>query len=125
MEATADAVSSIVPELRRYFTAREGEVGTRMLSAWEAGIKDSLGAIRDFHKVELPKKPLATPRAKSDGLLLEALRQKGGTLTGTLTSIANVLNIPPSTMSASVKRLTDRGFIRRGSKSITLLPREV
>ncbi|HSJ41455.1 MAG TPA: winged helix-turn-helix domain-containing protein, partial [Xanthobacteraceae bacterium] len=120
-----DAVSSIVPELRRYFTAKEGEVGTRMLGAWETGIKDSLGAIRGFHKIELPKKPLAIPRAKSDGLLLEALRQKGGTLTGTLTSIANMLDIPPSTISASVKRLTDRGFIRRGSKSITLLPREV
>lgn len=125
VEETADAVSSIVPELRRYFTAKEGEVGTRMLGAWEIGIKDSLGAIRGLHKVELPKKPLANPRAKSDGLLLEALRQKGGTLTGTLTSIANMLDIPPSTISASVKRLTDRGFIRRGSKSITLLPREV
>lgn len=126
MEATADAVSSIVPELKKYFASKEGEVGARMLAAWETGIKESLGAVRELYKVELPKKaPTALRLAKSDGLLLEALRQKGGTLVGTLTSIGNVLNIPQSTMSASVKRLTDRGFIRRGPKSITLLPREV
>jgi serine/threonine-protein kinase HipA len=126
LEAAADAVSSIAPNLKKYFASKEGEVGLRMLSAWGVGIRDSLGEIRDLHKVRLPKKPPSAPRlAKSDGVVLEALRQKGGKLTGTLKSIAAGLGIPQSTMSASVKRLVDKGFVKRGSKSITLLPREV
>ncbi len=125
IEATADAMSSTVPELKKYFKSKEGEVGTRMISAWETGVRESLEVSGKLHKVDLPQKILITPRAKSDGALLEALRQAGGTLKGTLTSIGNALDIPPSTMSAAVKRLTDRGFIKRGKKSLTLLPREV
>jgi serine/threonine-protein kinase HipA len=126
MEATADAVSSVAPDLKKYFASKEGEVGLRMLGAWETGIKDSLGEVRNLHRVRLPKKSPSVPRlAKSDGVVLEALRQNGGRLTGTLKSIAEGLSIPQSTMSASVKRLVDKGFIKRGSRSIALLPREV
>jgi serine/threonine-protein kinase HipA len=126
MESTADSLSSVAPQLKSYFASKEVEVGSRMLAAWEAGIRDSLGEIRNLHHVGLPIRASSSPRlAKSDGLLLEALRQKGGKLTGTLKSIAESLKIPPSTMGASVKRLADKGFVSRGPKSITLLPREV
>ena len=125
VEATADALNSVMPEVKKYFASEQREVGKRMLAAWEAGIRDSLGAIKG--SVAVPATTIGrVPRmAKSDGLLLEYLRQRGGSVSGTLTSIANILEIPQSTFSASVKRLTERGFIQRGPKGLALLPREV
>jgi DNA-binding MarR family transcriptional regulator len=97
---------------------RQGETGVRMLEAWEAGIKESLGVTRGS--------PDKAPRfAKSDALVLEFLRQKGGTASGTLKSLSSTLGIPQSTLSASLKRLGERGFVHRGSGSIALIPREV
>jgi serine/threonine-protein kinase HipA len=129
MVATADAMSTITPKIRRYFAEREAGVGARMLSAWNTGIKESLGLVKGIVQSSPTKKnltPNVAPKlAKSDGLLLEYLRQKGGTVSGTLSSIANVLDIPLSTLSNSVKRLVAKGFISRGSKRLSLLPREV
>ena len=44
-ERTADALSKIAPEVLAYFknTAAHPDVGDRLLSAWDAGIKHSLG----------------------------------------------------------------------------------
>jgi serine/threonine-protein kinase HipA len=54
MEATADAMASVAPQVRAYFASRDGDVGTRMLAAWEAGIKDSLGLVRGLTLVKAP-----------------------------------------------------------------------
>jgi serine/threonine-protein kinase HipA len=44
-EETADVLANIAPDIRRYFkdTATYRDVGARLLGAWEAGIRDSLG----------------------------------------------------------------------------------
>jgi serine/threonine-protein kinase HipA len=44
IEATADALASVAPEVKQHFAQREGEVGLRMLEAWNVGMKESLGA---------------------------------------------------------------------------------
>ena len=124
IELTADALASIAPDVKRYFAEQQGEIGLRMLEAWEIGIKESLGGVRGLVKME--KKADKPPRiAKSDGLVLEFLRQKGGTASGTLMSLSSTLGIPQSTLRASLKRLGERGFVHRGSRSIALIPREV
>lgn len=43
LEATADALSDVAPRVRKYFAEHQSDIGTRMLDAWEAGIRDSLG----------------------------------------------------------------------------------
>jgi serine/threonine-protein kinase HipA len=124
IEATAEAIASIAPDMRKYFAGRGGEIGLRMLEAWEIGIKDSLGAVKGLTKVEKPK--ASVPRiAKSDGLVLEYLRRKGGRASGTIKILSSELGIPQSTLSASLKRLGERGFVKRGLRSLALVPREV
>jgi serine/threonine-protein kinase HipA len=54
MEATADAMASVAPQVREYFSSRDGEVGSRMLAAWETGIRDSLGLVRRLMLVKAP-----------------------------------------------------------------------
>jgi serine/threonine-protein kinase HipA len=125
MEATADAMSDIAPHLREYFIAREGDVGARILEAWEAGIRDSLGLTRDFKQGRSPTRKPPSRIAKSDGLVLEHLRQKGGSVSGTLRMIAEKIGIPQSTLSTSIKRLAERGFIERSSRRIAIVEREV
>lgn len=65
LEATADAMASVAPEVRRYFKSREGEVGLRMLQAWEIGIRESLGLVRGLTPVKgrKPKRPARPPRS--------------------------------------------------------------
>jgi serine/threonine-protein kinase HipA len=122
LEATADAMAGVVPELRRYFSGCEGEIGRRMLDAWDAGIKDSLGAIKGLARVDRPKasRPSA---AKSDDAVLEYLRRKGGTASVTVTALSSELDLPPSTLSSSLKRLSEQGLVKRGPRSISLLRR--
>jgi serine/threonine-protein kinase HipA len=121
MEAMADAMATVAPSVRAYFATKDGEVGARMLAAWESGIRDSLGLVRGLETVKA-----ITPKvAKSDGLLLEFLRQKGGSATGTLKAIAASVGVPQSTLANSVRRLTERGFVNRTSRRITLVPGEV
>jgi serine/threonine-protein kinase HipA len=58
MEATADTMVAVAPEVTRYFADRPGEVGTRMLEAWDIGIKESLGLARGLQQVgKLPPPP--------------------------------------------------------------------
>lgn len=124
-EATADAMSSIAPKIRQYFSSQENEVGTRILAAWETGIRDSLGLTRGL-TITKGSSIKRQPRvARSDGLLLEYLRQHDGSISGTLKSIAEILGMPQSTLAGSVSRLVDRDFVQRTTRKITLLPREV
>jgi serine/threonine-protein kinase HipA len=125
MEALADAMAAVAPDVRAYFAKKEGEVGRRMLAAWEVGIRESLGLVRGLEPVKAVAATRVPKVAKSDGVLLEYLRQKGGSATGTLKTIAATIGIPQSTLTNSVKRLADRGFIRRTSRRIALVPREV
>ena len=46
IEATADAMAGVLPDIKRYFSGKKRKVGLRMLNAWETGIKESLGASR-------------------------------------------------------------------------------
>ena len=45
VEETADVLATIAPDVERYFkgTAKHRDVGARLLRAWDAGIRDSLG----------------------------------------------------------------------------------
>jgi len=124
IESVADAMSSVASEAKRYFKDREHEVGPRMLAAWEAGVKDSLGLVRGLV-------PMAKPTherrklARSDGMFLEHLRQNNGRVTGSIRALASRLDLPASTLNASVKRLSERGQIVRDGRSISLAAREV
>lgn len=125
IEATADVMATVAVQIRAHFSTHESEIGKRILDAWESGIKNSLGLVRGLvHIPKLPQPP-TSKFARSDGVLLEHLRQNGGVVTGTLKSISDALRIPQSTLSASIKRLIDRKFVTRSSRRITLLSREV
>jgi serine/threonine-protein kinase HipA len=54
MEATADVMASVAPQVRAYFASRDAEIGSRMLAAWEAGIRDSLGLVRGLTLLKTP-----------------------------------------------------------------------
>jgi serine/threonine-protein kinase HipA len=43
LEATADAMADVAPRVREYFAEHGSDIGTRMLEAWEAGVRNSLG----------------------------------------------------------------------------------
>ena len=124
LEATADAMSAVATDVKKYFASQEGEVGLRMLNAWDVGIRESLGLTKGLVKAQkvAPRPPRL---ARSDGIVLEFLRQRGGSARGTLKSLSAALDIPQSTLGTSIKRLAERGFVRRGKRSISLLPREV
>lgn len=124
IEAIADAMASVAPEVGRYFNDRKHEVGQRMLAAWEAGIKDSLGLIRGLVPVAKPANQ-GRKLARSDGLLLEHLRQHNGSVRGSIRTLASQLGLPSSTLNASIKRLSDRGFIVRDGESIFIALRDV
>lgn len=124
LEAVADAMASIVPDVKRYFSDREHEVGQRMIAAWETGIKESLGLVRGLVPVEQPSKP-KRKLARSDGMLLEFMRQNNGSVTASIRNLAAELDMPHSTLNASIKRLCERGFVERDGQKITLIPKEV
>ena len=117
----ADAMATVAPNVRAYFATKEGEVGARMLAAWESGIRDSLGLVRGLEPVKAIAPKVASKVAKSDGLVLEFLRQRGGSATGTLKAIAASVGVPQSTLANSVKRLTERGLVNLTSRRIALV----
>lgn len=125
IEATADAMAQVAPKLREYFAAREGDIGARIIEAWQAGIADSFGLIRELSQSKVVPQKQVSRIAKSDGIVLEYLRNKGGSETGTLKTIAEKVGIPQSTLSTSIKRLVERGFIERSSRRIAIVAREV
>lgn len=124
MEATADAMTKVAPALRGYFDAVEGEIGARILEAWKTGIADSLGLIRDLRQGKALRKA-ASRIAKSDGIVLEYLREQGGSASGSLKAIAKRIGLPQSTLTTSIRRLVERGLIERGARGIALVAKEV
>jgi serine/threonine-protein kinase HipA len=127
MEQTADAMSDVAKELRKYFNGIEfAGVGERMIEAWDTGIKDSLGVLRGLSAAPKPEKREKKVRlARSDSLILEDLRESGGTLLGTQKALADRLGIPASTVGGAIKRLADRKLIEVGPRKLVLLQREV
>jgi len=122
IETTADALASIAPEVRRYFARREGDVGSRMLEAWDDGMRESLGVVKGL--VGAAETVGAKPRlARSDNLILEFLRRNGGVASGTLKALSSALGIPQSTLSASLRRLGERGLVQRDAHGIALVGR--
>ena len=119
-EQTADAMAAVAPKMRRYFKNSEYAVGARMDEAWQVGIRDTLGlAGRKLVRVARPK---AAPRlARSDSLILEHLREKGGGTRGTQKMIADAIGLPESTLNAALRRLTERRVISRNGRSIELV----
>ena len=122
---TADAMATVAPEVRHYFASNVSETGTRMLAAWESGIKDSLGLVKGLVQSSQPRERQANRIPDSDARLLEYLRQNKGRITGTQRIIAEAVGMPPSTLNASVARLVSRNLIARGRRSIALVDREV
>lgn len=122
IEATADAMATVAPGVRNYFKDRDGEIGTRMLQAWEVGIRESLGLIRGLVQGAVPNSLLKIP--KSDARLLELLRRQGGSIPGSLKTIGQALDIPQSTLNASVRRLTERGLLSRSASGLKLVSKE-
>ncbi len=51
LEATADALTEVSQPLRSYFNARDPELGSRILQAWETGIRESLGLARSTTRI--------------------------------------------------------------------------
>lgn len=51
LEATADALTEVSQPLRSYFNARDPELGSRILQAWETGIRESLGLARNTARI--------------------------------------------------------------------------
>ena len=127
IESVADALADTAPRLARYFKDSDIEVGARITAAWEAGIRDSLELTRGLAR---PAKASSTPAkrqpapARSDGLLLEHLRQNGGIVVGTRAATAKALGVAASTLSVAVKRLTERGLIKSGRRKLVLLGRD-
>nr|WP_281720813.1 HipA domain-containing protein [Nitrosomonas nitrosa] len=123
-EATADSLAQIAKPLQAHFQNSEYEVGARMQEAWQTGVRESLGLARGL-KPAAKAKPKSKPIAKSDAAILEGLRNNDGSLTGSFASIAAKVGMPASTLSASVKRLTERGLVDRKGRTLSLVSREV
>lgn len=127
-ESIADAMSDVAPHMQRHFEASEYTgVGERMVAAWNTGVTESLEVVRGLvaSPSTTPRKVAQRPPARSDSLLLEALRNAGGTLTGTQRALADLLGIPASTLSGAIRRLSDKGLIDARPRKLSLLQREV
>ncbi|MEM8975335.1 MAG: MarR family transcriptional regulator [Pseudomonadota bacterium] len=96
-----------------------------MLSAWEDGIKESLGLSGGLHVVNKAAPRRKLKLANSDSRLLQHLRQKDGNIISTIRQLATDLDMPQSTLSTSLKRLVERGFIERNGTDIALAKRAV
>ena len=122
-EEVADSLASVVPALRDYFSDKPSEVGHRMMAAWGAGIRDSLGLIRRPKAGKAVQTEPTPPEAHADDAVLGLLRQSAGVFTGAQKTLAAQLALPTTTLSAALRRLTGRGLIRRGAGRIELVSR--
>jgi serine/threonine-protein kinase HipA len=124
LEATADAMASVAPKMRKYFKNSDNAVGARMDDAWQIGVKETLGF--PDRKLVTISRPKHTPRiARSDNLILEHVREKGGAVEGTQKAIAAAIGLPESTLNAAIRRLADRRMISRSIKRIELMSQEI
>ena len=96
-----------------------------MLAAWDVGVKDSLGLIGRSASIGNVIGKDAKTIASSDARLLECLRQRGGTITGTLKQISIDIDMPLGTLRDAVRRLRERQLIEQGKRSLILLVKEV
>ncbi|MDX2264324.1 MAG: type II toxin-antitoxin system HipA family toxin [Hyphomicrobiales bacterium] len=120
LEQTADALNESWPLANRYFgSSSDREIGERIGAAWRQGIRDSLGLTGRRSAHAPPRPPLVRPTAASQVAILDYLEKLGGPFTGTLQSLAHVLNMPQSTVSQGVRLLASRGFITRQGKTLT------
>jgi serine/threonine-protein kinase HipA len=121
-EATADAMSDAWKPAAAYFAnCTEPGVGERMKSAWEDGMAEALGLVRSPGRASPGPSPRRImPLARSQAVVLERLRAEGGTITGTLGSIAARLSLPASTLSGALRVLEGRGLIVRDRGSVRL-----
>jgi serine/threonine-protein kinase HipA len=121
-ESTADALSDVARPLRAHFKNSKSEIGERMRQAWATGVRESLGLTRGLARVATtPRK--SKPAPKSDAAVLEALRNSVGSLDGPIAAIAAQLGMPASTLGASLRRLTERGLVRRKGRTLSLASR--
>lgn len=126
LEATGDAMADISGDVRSYFASSDyPDVGQRMLAAWETGLRDSLGLTRGLAMTVTPAPSPKRTMAPSDSLVLEGLRNAGGTLGGTHRVIAEELGMPASTLAGAIKRLAGKRLIAVAPRKLTLLQREV
>jgi serine/threonine-protein kinase HipA len=121
-EATADALSGTLPKLKTYFQASEfPEIGARIAEAWEEGIKETL--LAPAHVTGTAGKPGRAKHrmAASEAAIVECLRKKGGSFTGSQRILAEELQIPLSTLNAALHRLEERKMLKRERKTVELL----
>lgn len=126
LEATADAMSDVARPMQRYFRASPYPIGERMAAAWEEGIRESLGLER--RRVLMPQEKPAVRKGRpgyAESIILEHLRDHGGSAKGSQKALATALDIPVSTFGAAVKRLSERGLVRRAGDRLEILKREV
>ncbi len=128
-ELVADTLTSILPKLRRYFKDSQFEVGKRMAESWETGIQESIGSAKNSTLITKNEKQKPEARRKkianSDSRILEHIREKGGEIKSTLKALAGELKMPYSTLTAAIKRLSERQLIERDGRDLKLLDREV
>jgi serine/threonine-protein kinase HipA len=126
LEATADAMSDAARPMQQYFRASPYPIGERIAAAWQEGIRESLGFDRRSIVVA-QEKPQGTRRRPryAESIVLEHLREHGGSVKATGKALAEALDIPASTLAAALKRLTEQKLLRRSGDRIALLKREI
>jgi DNA-binding MarR family transcriptional regulator len=96
--------------------------------AWETGIRETLeltSGLAVVRKRATKQARRNAPPARSDALLLEHLRRNRGVVIGTQKAVADTIGVSPSTLSAAIKRLAERGLIQAGRRRLALLEREI
>ncbi len=125
LEATADALSETLGEMRTYFRSSDfPEIGERIEKAWQEGIRETLEGSKDGVQVKKSKNAgTKQTLAPSEVSIVESLRDKGGRFTGTQRVFAEELHIPLSTFNAALRRLIERSLVRRDRKTLVLAKR--
>jgi serine/threonine-protein kinase HipA len=123
LEATADALSSTLGKMRRYFRASDfPAIGKRIAAAWQEGIRESLQTGANVVAVKSVSKAVGKRApAASETLIVESLRKRQGRFTGPQRLLAKELKIPLSTLNAALHRLEGRNLIKRDKKAITFV----
>lgn len=113
LERTADALAAVAPELTVWFRASGApEVGTAIRAAWEGGIRDTLGLVRD----------LVAASGSVLGAVTTYLRAHGGSHDGSLAALARAVGLPASSVGSAVRRGCARGELVRVGGSLRLPP---
>jgi CRP-like cAMP-binding protein len=128
IEAVADALADTAHLMAKYFKGSTLDVGERVRDAWETGIQETLELTRGLALVRKKATKQARRKAqpaRSDALLLEHLRNNRGVVIGTQKAVADAIGVPPSTLSAAIKRLSARGLIEAGKRKLAVREHEI